>query len=125
MLISEDRCSCALLVEQDGERTHLVFDDLGCLLDYLAEHPQTVVAGSFVHDYASGQWMQAPAAHYLAANPHTLSTPMGSGIVAFEVPNKAHAQQHTSGGQVLSFDQLTEVRRDWQQARLAQPSGTP
>jgi len=126
MLISEDRCSCALLVAQDGARAHLLFDDLGCLLDYRADHPQTVVADVFAHDYTTGQWVPALTASYLSAtSPSSLNTPMGSGIVAFASRAQAEAQQRTTGGDLVSFDRLADLRRDRNEAARTSPSGPP
>jgi nitrous oxide reductase accessory protein NosL len=126
MLISEVRCSCAILIAEDGGKAYLVFDDLGCLLDYRADHPQTVVADTFVHDYATGQWVQAAGACYLSTAPSSsLKTPMGSGLVAFSARGQAEAQQKVTGGDLVSFDRLAELRRDRKEAARTSPSGPP
>jgi nitrous oxide reductase accessory protein NosL len=126
MLISEDHCSCAMLVAEDGGKTYLIFDDLGCLLDYRADHPQAVVAEVFAHDYSTGQWVQAATASYLSAtSPSSLNTPMGSGIVAFASRAQAEAQQKTTGGDLVSFDRLADLRRDRKEAARTSPSGPP
>jgi copper chaperone NosL len=125
MIVSEDRCSCAILVEQDGQRIHLVFDDLGCLLDYRADHSQTVVINAFVHDYGTGQWTTGASAHYLVATSDKLSTPMGSGIVAFETKDRAEGERSKSGGEIATYDRLVERRRGWREARRIGSSGSP
>ena len=117
MLVSEERSSCALLVEQDGARAHLVFDDPGCLLDYRADHPETAIVSTFVHDFASGAWIDADAARFLIAAPDALSTPMGSGIVAFATQESAASQRTKSGGQTAGYERLIEARRTWRDAR--------
>ncbi len=125
MLVCEDRSSCAMLVAADGGRAYLVFDDLGCLLDYRADHPQVGVVGTFVHDYATAQWVPAAAACYLSAPPQALKTPMGSGIVAFSSREQAEAQQGAVGGALLGFDGLAGLRRSRNQADRTQPPGPP
>jgi len=124
MLISEDRCSCAILVRQDGDLEYRLFDDLGCLLDYRADHPEAVVADSFVRDYGSGAWVHASAAWFLTPGPTPPGTPMGSGMVAFEGEHRANTQRLTSGGDIVRYDRLTEVRREGRLARHAEPGGT-
>ncbi len=125
MLIMEDQSSCSLLVTQDGDRTYLHFDDPGCLLDYRADNPSTAIVDQFVHDYHSRQWLTATNASYLVGVEKTLSTPMGSGIVAFASSTAANAQRTTSGGDVLKFEQLASIRRAWRETQRARSSGTP
>ncbi len=125
MLIMEDQSSCSLLVTQDGDRAYLHFDDPGCLLDYRADNPSTPIVDQFVHDYQSRQWLIATKACYLVGVDKTLSTPMGSGIVAFSSPTAANAQRTTSGGDVTHFEQLANIRRAWRDAQRARSSGTP
>lgn len=122
MLISEDRCSSAVLIVRDGAREHVLFDDIGCMLVYedSGEHP--VPVESFVHDYASGSWVAAPQASYLVADRGALSTPMASGIVAFASEEGAYALQKRVGGQVVSLSGLRDAR---DQPRSAPPVPTP
>jgi hypothetical protein len=125
MLLAEARCSCALLVEQDGRREHLVFDDLGCLLDYRSHHPRTVVVGTFVHDFATGTWVPGDAAYYLFGISDTRSTPMASGIVAFETERMAREKQTLSGGEIMNHERLVEARRGSREAWRSPATGAP
>jgi copper chaperone NosL len=125
MIIGEDLCSCAILVEDGGRRTYLLFDDLGCLLDHRSDHPDTVVVDSYVHDYATGGWARGATAQYLLAVPDKVRTPMGSGIVAFETEAQAVAEQTRSGGEVVDYERLVETRRGWREARRAPIAGSP
>ena len=124
MLVMEDRCSCALLIVSDGSRKHLVFDDLGCLLDYQADNPEPMILETFVHDYGTATWISGESAHYLCGVSHTLSTPMGSGIVAFESVDDAHAQKQISGGENTTLKQAAEIRRNWREKRRTQSMET-
>lgn len=121
MIISESRCSCAMRVS--GEPDALLFDDLGCLLDYREDHADALAGETFVRDYAGAGWTSAGAASYLAADPRVLDTPMGSGFAAFGVRGSADAERGRSGGEVVSFERLAEVRREWRQARRSLAEG--
>jgi nitrous oxide reductase accessory protein NosL len=125
MLVSEDRCSCALLIDSDEGRTHLIFDDLGCLLDYRSDHPGRLPIDTFVHDYGTARWVRAGAASFLHTVPERLATPMSSAMVAFESRDSAERQQMVSGGEVVDYNRLDVLRREWRAARRAGPSGSP
>lgn len=126
MLINEDRCSSALLLERDGHREHALFDDLGCMLDYEHDHAADIrVITRFAHDHDSRAWAPADAASFLMADPDKLPTPMGSGIVAFATREAAERARERAGGSILSFDQLVPARRAWMESRYGKPEGKP
>ncbi len=106
MLISEDRCSAAVLIERDGERMHLSFDDIGCLLEYEAQKTGDVIIERYVHDYASRGWVKAGDAIFLVGDKYALRTPMTSGIVAFSERGNAEEQRGRTGGEFMSYEQL-------------------
>jgi copper chaperone NosL len=66
----------AQLVTEDGDV--LVFDDVGCALDYLAQHRPRVHRLWFHGE--GDRWIEAGEVAFLSA--HT--TPMGSGLVAVD-----------------------------------------
>ena len=83
MIIDEERCSSALLVERNGLREHLAFDDIGCIAHYLAAAaslPRGAVV--YVADHRTKAWVRADRATYTRVP--GLATPMGSHIVAHE-----------------------------------------
>jgi copper chaperone NosL len=57
----------------------LMFDDLGCLRDFVATSTPPADAVVFVADHRTGQWVRAQGALFTTS---TLDTPMGSGLVA-------------------------------------------
>lgn len=71
MLVSDPRFA-AQATTPAGERAY--FDDVGCLVSYLAEHPDA--KNSLVRD-ANGRWLEARGAHYRDG----AKTPMGFGFV--------------------------------------------
>lgn len=71
MLVSDPRFAAQARTAR-GES--LYFDDVGCLLSYLAEHPSS--RASWVRD-GSGQWLEAKRARYRAG----AATPMDFGFI--------------------------------------------
>lgn len=126
MIINEARFSSALLVELNGRREHLLYDDIGCMLD--AERSglegRTAVE-RYVHDYETRGWIAAEPAIYLMSDPTTLPTPMGSGIIAFADRTRADAAQHAGDGRVLDWTQVSNARREWVEARREKPRTPP
>ena len=126
MIVSEDRCSSALLVEIGGRREHVVFDDIGCMLDYERDKAGGYTpVDAFVHDHGTGAWARAADAHFLYADRERLPTPMGTGIVAFAGADGALAKQREFGGEVMDYGRLAVARRDWMWARYGKPAGAP
>ena len=117
MIINEERCSSALLVERAGRREHLMYDDIGCMLDAERTARCGPVIERFVHDHESRKWVRAEAASFLAADTHRLQTPMGSGLVAFETFARAEAAFAAYGGTLLAHSDLAATREAWLAAR--------
>jgi copper chaperone NosL len=92
MLISERRYA-AQLIDRDGEIYK--FDDVACMLRFAHSHAmQQSSAKFYVRDYASGgDWLDAATAYFVRQRA-SVSSPMGSGIVAFrDVQSAATASQ--------------------------------
>lgn len=122
MLISEDRCSSAMLIQQGGRREHVMFDDIGCMLDWERRGGQdAAVIDRFVHDHASRAWTSAASASFLMADRERLPTPMGTGIVAFDSPSAAAHAQAQFGGDLLDYAALAAARRAQMEARFGKP----
>ncbi|WP_397547958.1 nitrous oxide reductase accessory protein NosL [Rhodothermus marinus] len=101
MLIGEPRYAAALRTADGQERR---FDDIGCLLHYLHEHPEAADARIWVHDYLQERWLRAPQAFFVRSD--RLITPMGYGIVALGDSLAADSLAHTLGGTFTRFDTL-------------------
>ncbi len=126
MIINEDRCSSALLIERDGRREHIAFDDIGCMLDYEFENRATlVIVQGFVHDHSTQAWVQTDAASSLFAERERIPTPMGSGIVAFAGRQGAEAAQADIGGRIMDYAELAPARRAWMEALYGKPRSAP
>jgi copper chaperone NosL len=107
MLISEERCSSAMLVRVQGHPEYLLFDDIGCMLDVESDADREIV-DRFVHDHGTQEWTQAVSAWYIAADPDRLKTPMGSGLVAFAQRASAEDAAHEHGGAVKTWKDIRE-----------------
>ncbi len=124
MLISEDRCSSALLVERDGAREYLNYDDLGCMLDDERDGlGGAAVVDRFARDYGSRAWVRADAAAFLFSEDQSLHTPMGSGIVAFLARSDADAVRGKHAGALHDYASLQAARRAWMESRYGKPGG--
>ena len=118
MLIAEDRCAAAALVERNGRREHAHFDDIGCMLDALEPDAGLGTALElYVHDYDTRAWVRAEEAVYVVAESSALRTPMGSGIVAFKDREGAARAAAGAGGETTDFSGVSERRSAWRAAR--------
>jgi copper chaperone NosL len=85
--------TAAQIVSRSGEP--VVFDDIGCLRDYLAATPAAPDARAFVADHRTGAWVDAAAAVFTrTAEP----TPMASGLVAHADAASRDADPAARGG---------------------------
>jgi len=111
MLIAEDRCAGALLIGPPDDRDALLFDDIGCLVDYEQGHgAQCGSPCRYVRDYEDRVWISANTAHFLLAPPDRLHTPMGSGIVAFAARAPADARRATVDGRIENYAGVFRAR---------------
>jgi copper chaperone NosL len=102
MIVSEEKHAAAL-VDADGTTTP--FDDVGCLVDHLGERP-TAPDKVWVHDHASGRWIDAESAWFVRDPRGT--TPMGSGLVAFASRPEADAYAAAHGADTMAWAALLE-----------------
>jgi copper chaperone NosL len=94
MLISEPLYAAAYQAA-DGEKR--VFDDLGCLRRAArAEHGSLRV---WVHDAASGAWIDGRAAVFVSSA--AIRTPMGGGLLAYRNREDADRAAAKHAGQVI------------------------
>ncbi len=78
MIISDARFASALITLKNEP---LKFDDIGDMVIYNLDHPDTQPKAWFVHDYPSATWIRGETAVY-AMSP-IVDAPMGSGLAAF------------------------------------------
>lgn len=102
MIISDERFAAAAVVEvAENDYEQRLFDDIGGMFRYAAEHPELNFATFFVHDYNSKEWIDAREAHFVLAD--ELHTPMGYGVAACSRQAEATALAEAWSGKVVSF----------------------
>lgn len=87
MAVSDERYASEI-IDQNGEA--FKFDDLGCMLKFRSKHADLKIAGIYLKDYETKQWMPYERAAIVETG---VETPMGSGKVAFADPQKAMSFQ--------------------------------
>jgi copper chaperone NosL len=111
--LDEDICSyCRMAVSERQFAAELVtpqgrvevFDDVGCLVDWLREHGRPPGAAAFVVDFGTGQWLAAEGAAYVRSP--ELPTPMRHGLAAFADRPAAAAASRELGGEVVAWGDL-------------------
>jgi nitrous oxide reductase accessory protein NosL len=101
MIVSEDRHAAAL-VPVSGAAS--LFDDTGELVRFVAQHPSQQNQVAFVHDYQSRRWLPARTAFFV--KDLKLSTPMGTGIVAFAERSSAESFAQPRQARVLRWEEV-------------------
>lgn len=115
MAIHEEKSAAALLIEREGRREHLLFDDIGCLLDLTRnQESELTIVDRFVHDQATGAWVRADVASFLATDGSSLLTPMASGLAAYSDNQGAQDGQRKYGGQIMDYASV----QSWRRARI-------
>ena len=98
MAVSNPRTAGQIVVPGEEPR---FFDDLGCLRDYLRDHPLTEGAQAYVADHRSGGWV--PADRAVFARVSRIETPMGSHLIAW-ADESSRAQDASSQGELVPAD---------------------
>lgn len=102
MIINDMRFACAAIHEVSaGDYESLLFDDIGDLVHYLAQHSDQTFAASYVHDYETQAWIEADKAAYVSSP--ELKTPMASGLLAVSSTSAAQALAAKMNGTVMDW----------------------
>jgi len=83
MAFSDQRFAAEIILE-NGE-VHK-FDDIGCLEEFTRSSTALKIAATYYKDFDTKEWIPSSAAIVLRTD---LSSPMGSGVVAFSDSTKA------------------------------------
>ena len=115
--LNEDACAhcrmtlvstrTAAQIVESGEEP-LIFDELGCLRDYLAEHSLSAAARVYVADHRTGAWVEASSAVFTQT---TLATPMSSGLIAHADAASRDADAAARGGDVVPTSSVLDPSR--------------
>lgn len=108
MIISEERHAAALAVREGRSVSKWAFDDVGCLLDWLGEHPPAGEWTPYVHDLTTGQWLDARLARFVRSE--QLETPMASQLAASASEEGVRRLLERYPGTIVSFHDLLQAR---------------
>ena len=103
MIISEPRFAAAYY---NGDGDAQIFDDIGGMAIYHAEHQEEDIAQFWVHDYKTEAWIIADQAFFVMSD--NLQTPMGHGVVAFSEQNQAENLVSEAGGMLMTFTEVLD-----------------
>ncbi len=113
-----DTCAkCHMAVKNTGYAAQYItedsksvkFDDIGCMEKYSNEHTDVKIAGKFIQDVNSKEWLKYEEASYV----FDLDTPspMGYGVHAFKEKTTADKFAADKKGEVLTAEQIKT--HDW------------
>lgn len=110
MIVSDSRFAAAMLIEKDGRREMLLFDDIGCLIVGRWQDESDMLA-RWVTDASSGAWLDATSASYLFSP--DIITPMAFGAAAYSDRGAAEQAAAVLHGEVMDFAALVaRLRKD-------------
>jgi copper chaperone NosL len=121
MTVREDRYAAGAVVIDKEVRTHLSFDDIGCLLDHERDHKELRYVEWYVRDASSGEWLDATRASFVLSD--MIQTPMASGIAAHATRDAAQAQAVKVNAAVQTLDEIRASRQKWMEDRYGKPGG--
>lgn len=104
MIVSEQRFAAALVLPTDHEVVKLAFDDVGCLLDYLAANQPSGTYAPYVQDVENLGWLDAREAVFVHST--ELRTPMASNLAALSSEAAATRFQQQYPGRQTRFTKL-------------------
>jgi copper chaperone NosL len=97
MLVSNPRVAAQIVTPYEDP---LVFDDIGCLRDYLAATATGAGAYAYVADHQTGKWITASRAVYTRAP--NVGTPMSSHLIAHADADGRAQDSTAAGGRALT-----------------------
>jgi copper chaperone NosL len=110
--LGRDACShCRMAIVSTSTAAQIVapgdepvlFDDLGCLRDFVAASPLPADAVVYVADHRTGQWVNARSAVFTKS---TVDTPMGSGLLAHADAASRDQDEAAKGGTAVAVGSL-------------------
>ena len=86
---------------------HLVFDDLGCLMEYIIDNGDGNIGAAYIKDESTNKWINVKDAVYVYEANYW--TPMNYGVLAFadEQSAKDYMIENGEGKQLVYDDLLT------------------
>jgi copper chaperone NosL len=111
MVISDTRLAAQIVAPAEEP---LMFDDIGCLRDYLVAGHVSRDRVAWVADHRTGEWVPARRAVYTRSSQ---STPMGSGILAHVDEASRDQDAAARGGQSMPAAAILGANGTHEEAR--------
>jgi copper chaperone NosL len=106
MIVSDPRLAAEIVTPGDEPR---IFDDLGCLRDYLTASPIARDAVVYVADHQTGDWVRASDAVFTRVA--AVATPMGSHLLAHASVASRDADPQARGGETVDPSAVIQLAR--------------
>ena len=82
-----------------------IFDDLGCLVEYMKDMDEDDLGKAFIKDESGKKWLDVKTASYVYDK--DIWTPMSYGVIAFQTKDEAEKYIAKEGkGELLSYSDL-------------------
>nr|WP_062352552.1 nitrous oxide reductase accessory protein NosL [Bacillus kwashiorkori] len=81
-----------------------LFDDIGCMFEWFSENDTKEIAGSFVRDYHTSEWIEMEDATYVYDQ--NVRTPMAYNVISFIKEADAKSYINNNHGNLLKYDDL-------------------
>lgn len=82
----------------------VVFDDLGCLMDYIKQNGEEEIGAAYIRDTSSTKWLNIKDASYVYSKDYW--TPMNYGVLAFASTEEAEQYTKEQPGEIIPYDKL-------------------
>ena len=90
------------IVLKNGD--HVVFDDLGCLMEYVLQNGEDEIGAGFIRAEDSGAWLNIKDASYVYSKDYW--TPMNYGVLAFSSQQEADKYMQQQPGDIVKYEEL-------------------
>lgn len=82
----------------------VVFDDLGCLMNYIKQNGDKEIGAAYIRDSQSAKWLNIKEASYVYSKDYW--TPMNYGVLAFATKEEAEQYMEKQPGKIVPYDEL-------------------
>ena len=96
----------AQVVLKNGDT--VVFDDLGCLMEYISENGEEKIGAGYIRDMNSSEWLHIEEAVYVYSKDYW--TPMNYGVVAFSTLEEANKYMNEQPGELIPYEELQSFK---------------
>lgn len=110
MSVVEAKHAAAAVVGEEGSRQAVLFDDWGCLLDWMESNPDRAIEASWGRSEDGENWIESETTWFVVGS--SVRTPMDSGILCLPSEEAALGAAAESGGTVCRAPELKRTRQE-------------